>query len=155
MCTEIVPGVPYFGTMRGRDKALGCLFEKMDYYLGGATISSELYTEAREVVQEWLDQEVCEGRIEEGALRFELNFIKQDSHMDVRFLPVKPNERFFEAIVGRKPMGDDMHRTWCDTPGEPGHLACGWCTICNKPRFVCGHLIANHPIPSSDDEPWG
>ena len=157
MCVEIVPGVPYFGTGRGRDKSLECLMEKMSYHLKHFAITPELEIKAEQVVHEWLTQEICEGRIKDGALKILLHFRKEDSHLDVRFLPAEPNEQFFEEIVGRKPVNDDLHRAWCEEGGKPGHLYCGWCAECHQPRFICGHL-AETPLPGpdpSDDEPWG
>lgn len=140
MCAEIIPGVPYFGTMHGCDKAVECLFEKLSYHTGHFAITEDLKVKVEQVVHEWLTQEICEGRIKDGALKFLLHFRKEDSHLDVRFLPAEPNERFFEEVVGRKPEDDDLHRAWCDQEGEIGHLQCGWCAECHKPRFVCGHL---------------
>lgn len=46
----------------------------------------------------------------------------------------------FEEMVGNPPKDDDLERLNCDRPGEIGHLACGHCSHCNKPRFICGHI---------------
>jgi len=46
----------------------------------------------------------------------------------------------FVGMTGRAPEGDELERANCDVAGTPGHLACGICPECNKPRFVCGHF---------------
>ena len=51
-------------------------------------------------------------------------------------------DRFFEA-TGSQPENDDLERSFCDKAGEIGHYQCGWCSDCNKPRFICGHLLIN------------
>jgi len=49
-------------------------------------------------------------------------------------------EKFQEA-TGRLPEHDDLERANCEKAGQIGHFACGWCVICDKPRFECGHLL--------------
>jgi hypothetical protein len=48
---------------------------------------------------------------------------------------------YFASRVGREPVQDDLERCNCPEAGEPGHWGCGWCEQCDKPRFVCGHLL--------------
>ncbi len=53
----------------------------------------------------------------------------------------------FAAAVGREPENDDLDRCNCPDAGNIGHLGCGWCRQCEKPRFICGHMLAA-PEPS-------
>jgi hypothetical protein len=46
----------------------------------------------------------------------------------------------FTAAVGRPPQLDELDRAQCAASGTIGHWQCGWCDICDKPRFVCHHL---------------
>lgn len=50
------------------------------------------------------------------------------------------NAEQFEKLVGRKPERDDLHRVNCDKVGQDGHIMCGFCKVCNKPRYECGHI---------------
>jgi hypothetical protein len=43
----------------------------------------------------------------------------------------------YEARFGYKPVLDDLQRVNCARPGKIGHLLCGVCETCNKPRFQC------------------
>lgn len=56
--------------------------------------------------------------------------------------PVEEEEQWsaaqFEAMVGRKPHGDDLDRLNCHEEGMPGHMLCGYCARHDKPRFECG-----------------
>jgi hypothetical protein len=45
------------------------------------------------------------------------------------------------AATGFSPERDDLDRCNCQLAGEIGHFSCGWCEHCDKPRFVCGHLL--------------
>lgn len=45
----------------------------------------------------------------------------------------------FQTATGRTPQDDDLDRVNCEKAGEPGHWYCGWCNLCNKPVFMCGH----------------
>lgn len=47
------------------------------------------------------------------------------------------DEKEFEKLVGRKPERDDLERVNCDKVGQPGHSTCGFCTVCNKPKYEC------------------
>lgn len=47
----------------------------------------------------------------------------------------------FRAATGREPAQDNLERCNCKSAGEIGHWSCGWCEACDKPRFVCGHLL--------------
>lgn len=58
------------------------------------------------------------------------------------------DEDFFLRVVGRMPVDDDLHRVNCDEEGTVGHLACGWCSRCELPRFECGHLAPLHSAGS-------
>lgn len=53
-----------------------------------------------------------------------------------------PNENFmdegeFLERTGIKPEGDDLTRVNCPYAGEIGHRGCGWCDVCNQPKFIC------------------
>lgn len=60
-------------------------------------------------------------------------------HIAVMFLPVS-KELQFELMTGRAPVDDDLERTFCDKAGEIGHNHCGYCSVHDKPHFVCGCL---------------
>jgi hypothetical protein len=47
----------------------------------------------------------------------------------------------FERAVGYPPEDDDMERANCNLAGNLTHSFCGWCLVCNKPRFVCLHQV--------------
>jgi hypothetical protein len=49
-------------------------------------------------------------------------------------------ERFKEA-TGHWPVLDELERCNCDKVGFLGHWHCGWCDLCDKPRFMCSHLV--------------
>lgn len=49
-------------------------------------------------------------------------------------------ERFFLA-TGIEPQRDELERCNCTEYGFIGHHNCGWCVRCNKPVFMCGHII--------------
>ena len=46
----------------------------------------------------------------------------------------------FTALTGRAPERDDLERANCARAGEIGHLQCGICPICSRPRATpsCG-----------------
>lgn len=46
-------------------------------------------------------------------------------------------EEDFEKAMGRKPEFDDMIKINCPDHGQYGHYLCGWCDLCNRPRFAC------------------
>lgn len=56
-------------------------------------------------------------------------------------ISMKVTAEQFEEILGYPPQHDDLERCNCDNAGQVGHLMCGWCDLCNKPRFICGHLV--------------
>jgi len=62
-------------------------------------------------------------------------------------------EDYFEHAVGRPPENDDMERVNCTRAGELGHYHCGWCYLCNKPRYMCGHLV--NKLHDKNDDPLG
>lgn len=49
----------------------------------------------------------------------------------------------FRERVGCDPRDDDLARANCNFVGSPAHMSCGWCQRCDKPRFVCGHLVTD------------
>ena len=65
-------------------------------------------------------------------------------------------EMEWTAIVGRKPIEDDLERTNCPKVGMPGHESCGWNACKNLPRFMAAqhqegcscpdHLIHKEPF---------
>jgi hypothetical protein len=48
-------------------------------------------------------------------------------------------EEIFQHYIGRAPIQDDLIRVNCLQEGEFGHTGCGWCSDCNKGRWMCGH----------------
>jgi hypothetical protein len=53
---------------------------------------------------------------------------------------ILPNEitaEYYIACTGRAPVQDDLERCNCTAAGFLGHMSCGWCANCNKPRFMC------------------
>ena len=44
----------------------------------------------------------------------------------------------FVAATGRVPQQDDLERSFCVNSGKVGHIACGWCPVHHKPRYICG-----------------
>ena len=49
----------------------------------------------------------------------------------------KITEDYFLEKVGRAPKNDDLERCNCELAGEDGHFMCGWCNLCDLPRFSC------------------
>jgi len=49
-------------------------------------------------------------------------------------------EQFFK-MVGSNSINDDLERCNCNKVGQLGHWSCGICEKCNKPRFICGHIL--------------
>jgi len=49
----------------------------------------------------------------------------------------KITEDYFLEKVGRAPKNDDLERCNCELAGEAGHFMCGWCNLCDLPRFSC------------------
>ena len=44
-------------------------------------------------------------------------------------------EDYFEKVLGRLPIEDDMERVNCPHAGERGHEHCGWNKTHNKPAY--------------------
>jgi hypothetical protein len=59
----------------------------------------------------------------------------------VRFYTGQITAEIFEHYVGRAPQQDDLERANCNQEGYMGHNSCGWCSDCQRPRFMCGHYI--------------
>lgn len=55
------------------------------------------------------------------------------------FGPVDAGE--FERMTGFPPELDDLDRANCPKSGHVGHMFCGICPPCGKPRFICGHPL--------------
>ncbi len=53
----------------------------------------------------------------------------------------KITKEIFRQMVDAFPEHDDLDRCNCEQAGYIGHWACGICKKCNKPRFICGHLL--------------
>lgn len=47
------------------------------------------------------------------------------------------NAKNFRLKTGRAPEQDDLQRVNCLQAGEVGHNDCGWCSICDHPKFEC------------------
>lgn len=45
---------------------------------------------------------------------------------------------YYVSRVGNEPLQDDLGRCNCPEKGVL-HRFCGWCELCDKPRFICGH----------------
>jgi hypothetical protein len=56
----------------------------------------------------------------------------------VQLRPVPMTAVAFNDILGHAPENDDLERINCDCTGGVGHLLCGWCDDCWRPRFICG-----------------
>lgn len=56
-----------------------------------------------------------------------------------RVLVGSVDEDGYRALVGESPSDDDLHRINCESAGTVGHAFCGWCRVCERPRFKCGH----------------
>ena len=69
---------------------------------------------------------------------------KDQKRLGVRFDDNDPQvitrDRFLLAM-GSEPNRDDLDRCNCSEVGRLGHRSCGWCVKCEKPVFVCGHII--------------
>ncbi len=51
------------------------------------------------------------------------------------------NAKTFESKTGHIPEHDDLERVNCKDAGEVFHFSCGWCSVCDLPRFQCPHGI--------------
>jgi hypothetical protein len=51
--------------------------------------------------------------------------------------PPTITREFWFQCVGRATDRDDLERANCRLAGELGHMSCGWCDICRKPRWMC------------------
>ena len=47
--------------------------------------------------------------------------------------------REYALLFGVLPEGVDIERANCPLAGNVGHMMCGICEKCAKPRFMCGH----------------
>lgn len=50
-------------------------------------------------------------------------------------------EEHFKTSTNKDPENDDLIRSNCEQAGEEGHIYCGWCKKCDKPIFMCGHIL--------------
>jgi hypothetical protein len=50
---------------------------------------------------------------------------------------VKITKEMYTKYTGEVPRKDDLERCNCPIQGNRGHSSCGWCFICNLPRFIC------------------
>ena len=57
-----------------------------------------------------------------------------------RSLTIEPyiDRARFLRCVGREPTELELDQCNCVNM-SPGHVTCGWCRRCNKPRFICRH----------------
>lgn len=76
-------------------------------------------------------------------LRPQSNLLAHAGFLLTRTLPEMITAAAFTQSVGNVPEQDDLERVNCDAAGTPGHYACGWCLECDKPRFVCGHILVH------------
>jgi hypothetical protein len=51
----------------------------------------------------------------------------------------------FEQATGDAPVDDELERVNCGRSGQVGHIYCGWCDKCDKPRLQCGCSAAVDP----------
>lgn len=54
----------------------------------------------------------------------------------------------FKLSTGCDPQHGDLQRCNCPEAGKFGHQQCGWCDVCEGPRFKCRHL-AELPTPTA------
>jgi hypothetical protein len=47
------------------------------------------------------------------------------------------NAEEFEKVVGVVPVHDDLARVNCVDAGKVGHVHCGLCEKCGRPKFCC------------------
>lgn len=65
---------------------------------------------------------------------------------------MKITAEIFKQKVGREPEQDELDRCNCKQQGEIGHQSCGWCPICDKPRFMCLHLAPSKMTSEQEAE---
>lgn len=107
----------------------------------GKPITPALIESCKQQMTALLQDEVGNGNIEGDKYVVDVVKDPDDNHAFVYSIrPSVIDEEYFEKAMGRPPENDDLHRANCADAGKPGHRLCGWCTLCNKPRFVCGHL---------------
>jgi hypothetical protein len=61
--------------------------------------------------------------------------------------------RRYLLATGFAPGRDDLDRCNCVGAGSIGHFFCGWCTCCDKPRFICGHEWTGEERDDVDSDP--
>lgn len=49
----------------------------------------------------------------------------------------KITKKRFKEATGVNPRQDDMSRVNCEAAGAIGHMSCGWCAGCDRPKFMC------------------
>jgi hypothetical protein len=60
----------------------------------------------------------------------------------------------FKQATGTMPTLDDMDMVNCPDQGHQGHMLCGWCNQCNKPRFICEHYFDIYDPSSNYEKEW-
>jgi hypothetical protein len=76
----------------------------------------------------------------EKFFRVTETFIQPSSRPTLRPMPAPHvTEEYFRYAMKRAPTIEELIQCNCDIAGEPGHLNCGWCIPCDKPKFVCYH----------------
>jgi hypothetical protein len=80
--------------------------------------------------------------------------INHDPNLDPMAPLLRPGSitaEIFTFYVGRAPENDDLLRCNCELAGQWGHIGCGWCNLCVKPKFMCH----GHPrMPRPGDALW-
>jgi hypothetical protein len=77
--------------------------------------------------------------IEPQFTSIQVSIVISDISPDMGLRAGQITPEIFQRYVGRAPVQDELERCNCLTEGYLGHLLCGWCGICNKPRYICGH----------------
>jgi hypothetical protein len=84
----------------------------------------------------------------------EMAFTNRDPNADPLAPLLRPGSitaEIFTFYTGRAPGNDDLVRCNCEMAGQWGHIGCGWCNLCMKPKFMCH----GHPrVPRPGDALW-
>jgi hypothetical protein len=64
---------------------------------------------------------------------------RRSSNLDGPLVAGQITRQIYWQRVGRIPEQNDLDRANCTEEGTIGHRSCGWCSTCDKPRFMCGH----------------
>jgi len=106
----------------------------------GQAITPMLLDQMKQRMTSFLLDDVQPGDIEDELMVDVVRALDDPNGIDWCVRPKVIDAETFARVVGRLPQQDELHRCNCEEAGTVGHLFCGWCPHCNKPRFICGHL---------------